>query len=147
MMAYLVVGVHNAYKIWCLRWAVKEKPGKKENSSNSFRGEDFYQNKTAIFSNGCFCPRIFSPPVRSGTRSVATEDPLRLSVSKETVPAVSEHVPPKRGCIVYSPWTGRLRKRVGRSARRVSGGTACPKAYSPSPTDRKFFLQNFSIKI
>jgi hypothetical protein len=67
-MAYLVVGVHNAYKIWCLRGAVKEKPGKNENTSNSFRGGDFYQDKTAIFSNGCIRPPIFSPPVRSGTR-------------------------------------------------------------------------------
>ena len=77
-MAYLVVGVHNAYKIWCPRGAVKEKPGKKENSSNSFRGGDFRQDKTAIFSNGCFRPRIFSPPIRSGTRCVVTDDPLRL---------------------------------------------------------------------
>jgi hypothetical protein len=36
------VEVHHAYKIWCPRRAVKEKPGKKENSSNSLRGSDFH---------------------------------------------------------------------------------------------------------
>ena len=106
MMAYLVVGVHNAYKIWCPRGAVKEKPGKKENSSNSFRGGDHCQNKTAIFSNGCFCPRIFSPPVRSRTRCIVPDDPLRLSVSKETVPAGAERVPKKGFASSFPPGPG-----------------------------------------
>src|SRR3972149_8934893 len=64
MIAYLVVEVHHAYKIWCPRGAVKEKPGKKENSSNSFRSGDFRRDKTAIFFSGCLRPRIF--PSRAG---------------------------------------------------------------------------------
>ena len=46
MMAYLVVEVHHAYKIWCTRGAVKEKPGKKENSYNPFRDGGFRRDKT-----------------------------------------------------------------------------------------------------
>ena len=106
MMAYLVVGVHNAYKIWCPRGAVKEKPGEKENSSNSFRGGDFHQDKTAIFSNGCFRPRIFSPSVRSGTRRVVTDDPLRLFRIPGVRTGEAKGVPGKRFASSFPPGPG-----------------------------------------
>jgi hypothetical protein len=108
MMAYLVVEVHHAYKIWCPRWAVKEKPGKKENSSNSLRGGDFHQNKTAIFSNGCFRPRIFSPSVRSGTRRVVTDDPLRLFRIPGVRTGEAKGVPGKRFASSFPPGPGDL---------------------------------------
>jgi hypothetical protein len=50
MIAYLVVEVYHAYKIWCPCAAVKEKPGEKGNSSNSSWTNGFPENKTAIFS-------------------------------------------------------------------------------------------------
>ena len=105
-MAYLVVEVHHAYKIWCPRGAVKEKPGKKENSSNSLRGGDFHQDKTAIFSNGCFRPRIFSPSVRSGTRRVVTDDPLRLFRIPGVRTGEAKGVPGKRFALSFPPGPG-----------------------------------------
>ena len=124
-MAYLVVEVHHAYKIWCPPGAVKEKPGKKENSSNSLRGGDFHQDKTAIFSNGCFRPRIFSPSVRSGTRRVVTDDPLRLF----RIPGVR---------------TGR--GEGGPGIRFASSFPPGPGGQGAGWSGRKFFLQNFSTK-
>jgi len=50
MIAYLVVDVYHAYKIWCPCGAVKEKAGEKGKSSNSSWISGFPENKTAIFS-------------------------------------------------------------------------------------------------
>jgi hypothetical protein len=50
MIAYLVVEVYHAYKIWCPCGAVKEKAGEKGNFSNSLWTNGFPENKTAIFT-------------------------------------------------------------------------------------------------
>jgi hypothetical protein len=71
-IVYLVVEYHHAYKIWCLRWTVKEKAAEKGNSSNSSCGYGFCTDKTAGSIRGDRIAPVYSWSI---VRDVIHADP------------------------------------------------------------------------
>ena len=71
MIAYLVVEDHHAYKIWCPDRTVKEKAGKKGNSSNFLWIFGFRPDKTVVFSTEGYAP---PPDPPAGRREEGVPD-------------------------------------------------------------------------
>ena len=139
MIAYLVVDVYHAYKIWCPCGAVKEKAGKKGNSSNSLWTNDFPENKTAIVFADDSRPFSSFPGWSMG----------KGGVGETSAMGRSRWIRPRKGASPagHIPYRFLTRRGEGEEERAEETFRTTVGAHPLSRTHCGIFLQNFSAKI